>query len=175
MRNKAWLLLPFLLILNNNSFSQDDPEFPKGFIMHAKLHNGMITTFHAGADLFVGGFQLIPQFTIVPQKLRAGVIAGVFYASQQWQAAAGPTLSLKLKTINAGAFGSAANIHLTLDHLWGTRKQQMLGGGIHLDLLNKLTLGPTVHRDYKLNTWWFQFALGLRISKKEKVTEPFNN
>jgi hypothetical protein len=167
------LMLP-LICIAITAYSQDDPEFPKGFVIHAKLHNGLITNFHQGVDLYTGGLQVIPQFGIIPQKLRAGIIAGGFYANKRWDAQFGPTISVKLKTFNAGPFGSAANLHLTADHLWGTDKQKLAGGGIHVDLLNKLVLGLTAHRDYEYNIWWLQTALGIRISKIKKTREPFN-
>lgn len=170
----ATILLP-ILCLTHSTNAQGDPEFPKGFVMHAKLHNGLITNFHRGADLYTGGLQVIPQFGIIPQKLRAGIIAGGFYANQRWDAQFGPTVSFKLKTFNAGPFGSAANLHLTADHIWGTDKQKLAGGGIHVDLLNKLVLGLTAHRDYEYHTWWIQTALGIRISKLKKTKEPFND
>lgn len=169
--------ISFLLIycfFNVKSIAQDDTEFPKGFIMYAKLHNGMITNFHQGTDLYVGGLQLIPEVTVIPHKLRAGVIAGAFYAGKKLEGQFGPTISVKLKTIEAGPFGSAANVHFTADHIWGTGEQKLAGGGIHVDLLNKLVLGLTAHRDYEFNTWWFQTALGLRISKIKKTREIFN-
>lgn len=167
------LLLSYLLFIGS-LIAQDDPEFPKGSIIYFRLHNGMITTFHSPPDQYVAGVQLVPQITIIPSKLRAGVIAGGFYANKKLQAALGPTLSWKLKSFNAGVFGTAGNLHLSLDHLWGTDKQRLAGGGLNLDLLNKLTLSITTHRDYNLNTWWIQTAMGIRISRKKSTPEPFN-
>ena len=161
--------------MTGSLIAQSDPEFPAGFVMHAKLHNGMITNFHRGTGLYTGGLQVISLVGILPQKLRAGLIGGAFYANKRWDAQFGPTLSVKLKTFNAGPFGSAAHIHLTADHLWGTNKQNLAGGGIHVDLLNKLVLGLTAHRDYAHSTWWLQTALGIRISKLKKIKEPFND
>lgn len=167
--------LIILLIFSSNIFSQSsDTEFPKGFIMHAKLHNGMITNFKSSPDLYVGGLQFIPQITLVEHTLRGGIIAGGFYGGKKLEAQFGPTLSVKLKTINAGVFGSAANVHATVDHIWGTGDQKLIGGGIHIDLLNKLILGFTTHREYQFNTWWLQTALGIKLSKTKKVKEPFN-
>ncbi len=168
------LLTTVFLSITTFAYSQNDTEFPQGFVMHAKLHNGLITNFHRGVDLYTGGLQIIPQISIIPQKLRAGIIAGGFYANKRWDAQFGPTISVKLKTFNAGPFGSAANLHLTADHLWGTNQQKLAGGGVHVDLLNKLVLGLTAHRDYEYNTWWLQTALGIRISKVKKTREPFN-
>ena len=142
--------------------------------MYLKLQNGMITNFHSAPDLYVGGLQLIPEVSVIPRKLRLGVIAGAFYTNKKLQAAFGPTLAFKLKTFNAGPFGSAANLHLTLDHLWGTDQQKLFGGGLHIDLLNKIIIGFTVHRDYNLNSWWIQSAIGILISKLKKTVELFN-
>lgn len=151
-----------------------DTEFAKGFIIHAGLHSGMISAFNRSPELYVGGFQLIPQYTFVPGKLRAGIVAGGFYAAKHFEAQLGPTISVKLKTFNAGPMGSAANIHVSANHLWGTGEQKLIGGGIHADILNRLVLGITAHRDYAFNTWWLQSALAIRISPTKKTREIFN-
>jgi hypothetical protein len=171
---RAFLLFCNTLLLSTPAFTQNDPEFPKGFIMHVKLHNGAVTNFHRGADLYVGGIQAIPQWGLVPQKLRGGFIAGGFYNNQRVGAQFGPTISFKIKTIDVSPFGSAANIHISADHLWGTDRQKLAGGGFHIELLNKLVLGITAHKDYEFKTWWLQTALGWRISKTKKIREPFN-
>ena len=146
-----------------------DPEFAKGFIMHLRLHNGMMTNFHGSAsDQYVGGIQLVPQLTLIEHKLRGGIIADGFYAGKKIQAAFGPTVSLKLKSIHAGPLGSAANIHLNFDYLIGTEKERLIGGGINADILNWVVIGISVHRDYNLNTWWFQNSVAIRISKIKK-------
>jgi hypothetical protein len=170
----TYLLICCALLSAKTSRAQDDPEFPKGFVMHAKLHNGAVTNFHRGVDMYIGGFQLVPQWGIIPQKLRMGLIAGAFYNNQKFDGQFGPTISYKLKTFNADPFGSAANLHITADHIWGTNEQKLAGAGIHLDLLNKLVLGVTVHKDYEYKTWWLQTAVGLRISKIKKSKEIFN-
>jgi hypothetical protein len=167
-------ILFLIAFLFCKSLVAQDTEFKKGFIMHAKLHNGMLTNFSKSPDLYVGGLQLVPQFTVLPHKVRAGVIAGAFYAGKKVELQAGPTVSLKLKTINASVFGSAANINVALNHLWGSGRQKLIGSGFYIDLLNKLELGLTSHRDYYLNAWWFQTSLGIRINKNKKVKEPFN-
>jgi len=167
---------PILLLcmLSFTATAQSDPEFPKEFIMHVKLHNGMVTDFGSAPDLYIGGIQLIPQYTLIEHTLRGGVIGDVYYTGKKIQAAFGPTISFKLKTFHAAPFGSAGNLHLSLDHLWGTDKERLLGGALNADLGNKLVLGLSVHRDYNLNTWWLQNTLGIRISKVKKTAEPFN-
>lgn len=158
-----------------HSYAQQDPEFPKGFIMYAKLHSGMVTDFTSHPDLFAGGVQLTPQYTVVPHLLRAGLIAGSFYGAKKIQGEFGPVVSIKIKTLKAnlrGAeVGSIGNINLQLNHLWGTGKQRLLGGSIILDAGNLITVGVSANRDYKLKTWWFQSEFGIRISKKHKNTD----
>ena len=149
-------------------YAQTDTEFPNEFIMHAKLHNGMVTTFRQLPDLYVGGIQLVPQYTLITHKLRGGFIGDVYYTGKKVQAAFGPTVSLKLKTFKLPPFGSAGNLHLNFDHLWGTNKERLLGGGINADLGNKILIALTIHRDYNRNTWWLQNSIGIRISKLSK-------
>ncbi len=160
--------LAFIFILSR-LLAQQDPEFPKEFIMHLKWHNGMVTNFHSSSpDPYAGGLQLIPQFTLVPHLIRGGLIAGTFYTGKKLQASVGPTVSVKLLTIRAKPFGSAGNINLNFDHLWGTNKQQLFGGGINADILNKSIIGLLIYRDYNLNNWWVQGAISFRLSKVKK-------
>lgn len=172
---RSLILLPFLLGLHSISYAQSDPEFPKGFIMYGKLHSGMVTNFTSAPDLYTGGFQLAPQVTVVPHLLRVGIIAGAFYTNKKINGEFGPSLSLKLKTLHARLqgeqVGSFGNINLLIDHLWGTGKQRLLGGGIIFDAGNLITVGLTGHRDYNLKTWWFQTEVGIRLSKKKKKPE----
>lgn len=168
-------LLIFFTGIQSYAQGQSDPEFPKGFILYAKLHSGMVTNFTNYPDLYTGGIQLAPQVTVVPHLLRVGAIAGVFYTNKRLDGEFGPSVSIKLKTFNAdlqGAqVGSLGNINLLINHLWGTGKQRLLGGGVILDMGNLITLGITCQRDYKLDTWWFQAEIGIRISKKKKNPE----
>lgn len=152
--------------------AQPDTEFPAGFITVLKLHNGMVTDFTSSSDLFVGGVRLSPQVTVIPYTVRAGLSAGAFFSGNRIDGQLGPTVSVKLKTFNAsfgGAnIGSIGNVHLLLEHLWGTNCQKLLGGGVIMDAGNLLTVGLTSHRDYHFKTWWFQTEVGIRISKKKR-------
>lgn len=149
--------------------AQNGPEFPREFIMHLKLHNGMMTTFRSTTpDLYVGGVQLIPQYTFVPGVIRGGIVGGVFYGGKKIQALIGPTVSVKLASLKAKPFGTLGNIHLTIDHLWGSEKQKLAGAGLNADIGNWVVFGFSIHRDYNLNNWWIQNTLGLRISKVKK-------
>jgi hypothetical protein len=168
------ILLPILCLLCSTLVATaQDPEFPKNeFIMHLRLHNGMVTDFHSAPDLYVGGLQLVPQWTVVENLLRVGVVAGGFYTNKKLQGLVGPTVSIKLKTFSLKGFGSGGNINLSLDHWWGTDQQRLLGGAINVDLLNFFVPGISVHRDYNLNTWWIQGTVAFRISKVKQISHP---
>jgi hypothetical protein len=172
---KHFIATLLLLASFHIAAAQNDPEFQKEFILHLKFHSGMVTNFRSSAkDVYVGGFQLVPQYTIVQHLIRAGIIADGLYTGKKLQAAFGPTASIKIKTLYAKPFGSAGNIFINVDHLWGTQHQRLFGGGINADLANKIVIGISAHRDYHLNTWWLQSTLGFRISKLKKETELFN-
>ena len=162
-----------VLCLSTSTFSFSQTEFPPEFIAHLRLHSGMITYSNSDPELFVGGLQLIPQFTFVPHKLRGGLVAGAFYSDNNINGLFGPTISYKITEFKGGHFGSLGNLHINLDHLWGTDKQHLAGGGINLDLLNKLVVSLSAHRDYKLSNWWIQSGIAFRISKTKQPKETF--
>ncbi len=169
---KSALVASAILFIAISSSAQD-PEFPKNeFIMHLRVHSGLVTNFTSSPDLYVGGVQLVPQFTVVENRLRLGVIAGGFYTAKKLQGLAGPTVSIKLITIPLKNFGSAGNVNLSFDHLWGTGHQRLLGGSLNVDLLNFIVVGASLHRDYNLNSWWLQSTLAFRISKVKQIPHP---
>ena len=150
--------------------SAQDPEFPKNeFIMHLRMHNGMVTNFKSTPDLYVGGLQIIPEWTIVEHHLRLGIVAGAFYTGKKLQALVGPTVCVKLKSISLNGMGTGGNINLSIDHLWGTQRQRLLGAGFNVDLLNKIVIGASMHRDYHFKNWWLQGTVAIRISKLKKI------
>ena len=168
-----WLLPLLVCLCLCVRVAAQDPEFPKNeFIMHLRLHSGLVTDFKSSPDLFTGGLQVVPQFTVVENRLRIGLVAGGFYTNKKVQALAGPTMSVKLKTISLKQFGSGGNINLCIDHLWGTGRQRLFGGGINVELLNFIVVGATLHRDYNLSSWWLQGSLAFRISKVKQVPHP---
>jgi len=168
------LIFSLLIAISVVASAQTDTEFPKGFIMYLKLNNGLVTQFNSAPDLYTGGLHLLPEFTVVEHLLRVGANVGAFYTDKKVQAAGGPVIALKLKTFNVKPFGSAGNINLSAEHLWGSGDQRLVGAAINVDLLNKIVISLSAHRDYNLNTWWFQNGIAFRVSKKKKVEEPFN-
>ncbi len=148
-------------------------EFPKEFIMHLRLTSGMITEPKPLAPAFTGALQLVPQLTLVEHTLRGGLILGGSYSNRQTDGFAGPTVSLKLLELKGSYFGSLGNLHLNADHLWGTGSQRLVGGGLNLDLLNRVVLSLSSHRDYHLHQWWLQTGIAFRITPVKTPAETF--
>ena len=149
-------------------------EFPKEFILHAKLGSGAIAT-PRFSELFVASLDLRPQYTLVKNRLRGGLAAGGFYTGRKVHAMYGPTVSLKLTEFKGGYFGSLGNVHLNVDHLWTSDHRRLFGGGVNLDLLNKLVIGFSGLRDYRNNNWWWTTSIALRLSGAKKPVETFSN
>lgn len=150
-------------------------EFTKGGLLLIKLDNGFTTGFKSYTpDLYTGGATINPQITIVPNVLRLGANAGLAYNDKRFSGLFGPVVALKLTDINTKNFGSLANIHLIAEANWGTNRQQLAGGGIGIELLQKIQLGATVQRDYHLNSWWFRSFIGYELNFRKKTVNEFN-
>ena len=167
------MLFPVILLccLTAQSQNPDDTEFRKVWATYLKLDNGVISNFHSAPDLYAGGLLLNPQITVIEHKLRIGANAGFVYANKKIAGLFGPSLAFKLKSFNLKNLAGLANLQLVAEHNWGTEKQQLIGMGIGLEVLQKAMLLFTTHRDYNLNTWWIQAHVGIRL-KKNKRTEP---
>ena len=155
-------------------FAQDT-EFPREWEIQLKLTNGMITNFKAAApDSYTGALGLAPQYAVIAHKLRVGAVAMAMYNNKQAGGLFGLSSALKLASLGTKLFG-VGNIHLQVEHLWGTDKQVLLGGGPYVELGHKVLLGITAHRDYNRNGWWFQSAIGIKLNKtKAKDLQEFN-
>jgi hypothetical protein len=175
MRKFFSLLSALTFLVQTQAQNKNDPEFPAGeFIMHVRLHNGMITNFHNySPDIYAGGIQIVPQYTFIANTLRGGLVAGAFFADKKFQALFGPTVSLKVKTLHIKQITSGGNIHLNFDYLFGSDKQRLLGGGVNADIGNLFIIGLAAHRDYNLNNWWFQNSIAVRLTKPKKVKPIF--
>lgn len=165
---KALLFFIFILVCHQSIHAQnnDDPEFTKGFLLLAKMNNGLTTGFKSHTpDMYVGGLGLNPQITVVENLLRVGANAGFIYNNKKMSGMFGPMVALKIKTFGTQYMGSYANLHLIGEANWGTNKQKMAGGGFGAEIFKKLHLGITAQRDYSLNSWWFQTFIALKLNK----------
>ncbi len=163
-----------LFCLHAHSQDPNDTEFRKGWVTYLKLDNGVISNFHAAPDLYAGGLQLNPQYTIIQHKLRVGANAGFVYANKKFSGLIGPSLAFKIKSLNLGELAGLANLQLIGEHTWGTEEQKLAGLGIGLELLQKALLSFTAHRDYHLNSWCKQAHIGIRLNKDKSKTPAFN-
>ncbi|SDC60808.1 hypothetical protein [Niabella drilacis] len=175
---KTRVLALVLLLLSSPAEAQKKQvtEFTKGGILLLKLNNGFTTGFGAETpDLYSGGLALNPQVTVIANRLRLGVNAGFVYNNKKTSGLLGPAMALKLADFRTSkpmalAFG---NLQLLAEANWGTHKQQMAGGGIGLELLQKIQLGLTAQRDYHLNQWWFQSFIAYQFNKTKKIKPQF--
>ncbi|MGZ8523123.1 MAG: hypothetical protein ACXWV1_01785, partial [Chitinophagaceae bacterium] len=78
------------------------------------------------------------------------------------------------KSFNLGALAGLANLQLIAEHNWGTEKQQLVGAGLGIEMLQKAMLIFTAHRDYNLNTWWIQAHVGISLKKNKNKVPEFN-
>lgn len=169
---------PFLLLLvfvaGFANAQQQDTEFTKGWLLNLKLTNGAVTNFSSTApDAYAGGLSLNPQVTVVPGLLRAGANLGAAYASKKMSGLFGPMVALKLTEFGTKNFGTLANMHLVAEANWGTNRQQMIGGGLGFEILSLAHIGITAQRDYKLNNWWLQSFIAIRLNKQKQDTDKY--
>lgn len=170
-----YALIVFICFLSVRGIAQDDPEFPKGWVFYAEGHHGLSTNFKGSSpDIFVAGLRANPQVTIVPQHLRFGAAAELAFTNKTFYGVFGPTLNWKIKTLNVKSMGSILNLQVQAEHLWGTDKQKLIGGGLKAEVGQLILLGFMIHRDYNLNYWWFQGGLGINLVKKKKDGDPLN-
>ena len=154
---------------------QAQEEFPKGWVLYLEAMQGAVTSFHGRPDVYVGSLQASPQVTLIPNTLRLSAIGGAAFYNKKFYGTGGAGLNWKLSTVSFHPFGSLLNLQLQLQHLWGTGKQKMIGGGFKAELGQIMMLGISVHRDYKLNGWWLQAGIGFNLlhKKKKASQDPF--
>jgi hypothetical protein len=162
------------LMIFLSATAQKDPEFPKGCVMYLESQLGTTTRFNTSPDLFLSTLRLSPQVTLVPGYLRLGGTAAAVFNNKKADGTFGPNLVIKLATLNVKPLGSLLNVQLQLEHLWGTDKQKLLGGLLHVELGQLMVIGLSMHRDYGLNDWWFQGGIGYNLLRKKnkKLQDP---
>ena len=165
---KTMLLLLWCICLQGKA-QQPPLEFEKGSVLNLELLQGFSKAKKL-PELYLADLRLSPQWTLVPGLLRAGVVGGLLYNNTKLAAFAGPNAAINIKTIKTkpGSLnGSLANMQLLLEHLWGTEKQRLLGGGIRTEVGKMLLLSLLTHRDYNLNYWNVEFGVGINFIRKK--------
>lgn len=172
---KKYLLSTLLCLFIFECVAQQPTEFNKGGVLLIKLNNGFISGFKSSTpDLYTGGPGLNPQITVIENVLRLGANASLAYNNKKTSGLFGPMAALKITDLKTKNYGSLANVHLIAEANWGTNKQQMAGGGVGVELLQKLQVGLTAQRDYHLNNWWFQSFIAYQFNKRKKIASEFD-
>lgn len=171
---KTLILSAISLVFCTHLYAQE-VEFPKEWEIHLKLSNGMITNFKGNTqDIYTGALGLAPQYTVLAHRLRVGATAMAMYNNKKLGGLFGPSAAVRIKSLSTKLF-SIGNLQLQVEHLWGTNKQRLVGGGPYIELGHRLLIGITAHRDYKLNGWWFQSAIAVKLNKtKSRDDQEFN-
>lgn len=168
------LLLLFVFPAAFVNAQQQPAEFTRGWLLNLKLTNGAVSNFKSTApDAYTGGLSLNPQVTVMPGSLRLGASLGTAYANKKFIGLFGPMAALKLAEFGTKNFGTLANLHLIAEANWGTNGQQMIGGGLGFEILSLLHIGVTAQRDYKLNNWWLQSSIAIRLNKQKQDVDKY--
>lgn len=167
------MLLLTLLVSTAAAQEESATEFPREWAGYIRLQSGLISQTRPAAALFTGGVQGLALYSFWPHRMRGGLVAGGYYAAGDIDALAGPTVSVLLKQLGPKYFGSVGNIHISAEYLFTTTNNQLLGGGVHLDLLNRLMLGLTAHRDWDRRQWWVQSAIAFRFTRPRIAKQTF--
>ena len=162
---RVFCLLIFLYIFLYTN-AQNDPEFPRGWVMYIEAEQGA-SAFRGSPALYLANLQLSTQATVIPRYLRVGAVSGLSYTNKKLSSVFGPRLSMKIKTFGVGQ-GSLFNLQLQLEHLWGTNKQKLFGGGLLVEAIQMFSVSLTAHRDYYFHAWRFQAGAGYNLFHKKR-------
>lgn len=171
MKSK-WLFILLFLLLSNHLRSFAQSEFPKGWIFPLELSQGAVTAFDHTPDLYLASIAFSPQVAVIPGRLRLGVTGGGAFTNKRIYGIGGGRLSLLIWGGPKVIESTVLNVQLVGEHLWGTKDQRLVGGGIAAEIGTIATISIKSHRDYMLNSWWFQATLGINLFRKKIAPPP---
>ncbi|UOQ68336.1 hypothetical protein [Hymenobacter volaticus] len=124
----------------------------------------------SGPELYLATGQLAWQKTLVPEKLRAGLVGGVFHPGYQIGGLAGARVTLKVFQLPSVLLSKAGHVHVLVEYLpavyTSTHWRQWVGGGIGVETSNLLGVVVKLHRDVRTPTTYGQLALTYNLSHK---------
>lgn len=144
-------------------------DIPKGFDLFTELGQGFARP-QGGPTLYLAALQVVPQWTVVPERLRAGLVVGAFYPGTEVGGLAGGRLTLKV--LNGPAFLLASSFHVNVqgEYLPVVRSadtwRQWAGLGLGLEAGDLLSLNFRVHRDFRSPATYGQMAVGFNLRYK---------
>lgn len=171
MKSK-WLFILLLLLCCHQLRSFAQSEFAKGWVFPLEISQGAVTAFDQSPDLYLASLAFSPQVAVIPGKLRLGVTGGGAFTNKRIYGIGGGRLSLLLWGGPKVIESTVLNVHLIAEHLWGTKDQRLVGGGIAAEIGTMATISIRSHRDYMLNNWWFQATLGINMFRKKIAPPP---
>lgn len=141
-------------------------DIPQGFDLLAELGQGFSRP-QGGPTLYLATAQLVPQWTLVENRLRAGLVLGGLYPGTEVGGLAGGRLTLKV--LNGPPFMLAGSFHVTLQGEYlpvvrtGEVWRQWVRGGVGIETSNFLGLSFRVHRDFETPATYGQMAVAYNL------------
>lgn len=157
---------PTLVLIAALAGSAAAQDIPKGFDLFAELGQGFARP-PGGPTLYLGTLQVVPQWTVVPDRLRAGLVLGALYPGTAVGGLAGGRLTLKV--LSGPGFMLAKSFHVNLQGEYlpvvraGDGWRQWAGLGLGLESSNLLSLNFRVHRDFGQPATYGQMAVGFNL------------
>ena len=141
-------------------------EMPKGTALLAELGQGFNRP--PGGDVgYLATLQLVPQWTVVPGRLRAGLVLGAFYPGTRLGGLAGGRATLRVIQGPPVLLASSFHVHLLGEYLpavWtGDNWQQWIGVGVGIETSNLLGLAFKLHRDFRTPVTYGQLAITFNL------------
>lgn len=153
-------------------------EMPKGFSLPIELGQGFVHR-PAGPNLYLATLQLAPQWTLLPGRLRGGLVLGAFYPGRGVGGLVGGRLTVNVLNGPPVLLASSFHVHLLAEYLPAVRTpgegghwRQWAGGGVGLETSNLLGLALKLHRDFQTPATYGQLALTLNLRYRTTVPPP---
>lgn len=160
-----------LAVLGAGVVSVRAQEIPKGLALTAELGQGF-SHVRGGDDRYLATWQLSPQWTILPGRLRAGPTLGLFYPGTRVGALAGGRLTWRVVQGPPIFLGSSFHVHLLGEYLplvWTSPDtwRQWVGVGVGVETSNLLSLSIKFHRDFATPVTYGQLAVAFNLFYKK--------
>lgn len=165
LRNGVWLAGLLLAPLAGRA-----QEMPTGWALPVEVGQGF--NHPPGADaLYLATLQVVPQVTVVPERLRAGLVLGGFYPGTQVGGLAGGRLTCKLLEGKKFALASTYHLNLQVEYLPVVQagdgpRRQWVGAGLGLGTSNLLGVAIRLHRDFATPATYGQLSLAVNLLYK---------
>jgi hypothetical protein len=154
-------------------------DIPKGYDLMAEFGQGFSRP-RGDKTLYLATLQLVPQVTLVPEKLRAGLVLGALYPGTGLGVLAGGRLTWKIAQGPPVLLARSFHVNLQGEYLPLVRSgpdawRQWVGAGIGLETSNLLGVSVRVHRDFRTPATYGQLALAFNFRYKRTLPPNLND